>query len=129
MALAFSVPGVYFDQRPRAADTPLVRTDIAGFIGFESRVREVPDPGGAIRVDVAGVQLVVGGRSGRVEGRAIELAASASAIPLASGQSVVFAIVASGSGTLALATVKGSVAPTGSERPPEDGAVAIAVGT
>ena len=129
MALALPVPGVYFDQRPRTAEAPLVRTDIAGFIGFESRVREAPDPGGAIRVEVASVQLVVGGRPGRVEGQVVELAASPAAIPLASGECVVFAIVASGSGTLTLASVKGTPAPIGLERRPDDAAVAIAIGT
>lgn len=129
MALALTVPGVYFDQRPRVADTPLVRTDIAGFIGFESRVREAPDPGGAIRVEVASLQLLVGGRTGRVRGQVLELAANAAAIPLAPGQSVVFAVVAFGSGDLSLARVTGTPALSGLERPPDETAVESAVGT
>jgi hypothetical protein len=129
MALALSVPGVYFDQRPRVVGTPLVRTDIAGFIGFEPRLREAPDPGGAIRVDVAGVQLLVGGRTGRVKSQVVELAASAAAIPLVSGQGVVFAVAAFGAGDLSLAGVKGTPASSGLERPPDDAAVAAAIGT
>src|SRR3954469_10058942 len=113
MPLALTVPGVYFDQRPRAAGTPLVRTDIAGFIGFESRVRESLDPGGAIRVEVASVQLLVGGRTGVLRSQVLELAAGVSAIPLIPGESAVFALAAYGSGALSLIAVAGTVALSG----------------
>ena len=68
-------PGVYFEPRPRAPETAAVRTDVAGFIGFEPRVRDGTTPstlvgnppaGHAFRVDVAAFQLVVGSVRGMV---------------------------------------------------------------
>jgi hypothetical protein len=126
MAVAYSVPGVYFDQRPRTPEAPIVRTDIAGFIGFEPRVREVFDPAGAIRVEVSSLQLLIKDLPVRVNGTVLELAATPAAI-LSPGQSVVFAIVAAGD--LPLVKVPGSAAPSGLERTPDDNAVEIAVET
>jgi hypothetical protein len=72
-ASAYTIPGVYYEPRPRAEPRPLVRTDVAGFIGFETRVRDgttpsrmIEDPlsgsvvGHAFRVDLAGFQLPAG---------------------------------------------------------------------
>ena len=129
MATAFTVPGVYFDRRPRKAEAALVRTDIAGFIGFEPRVREVLDPAGAIRIAVSAMRLVVGGIPGGVSAGERTLAANAAAIPLVSGQSVVFALVAVRAGpALSLTEVKGAAATSGRERSPDDADVQAAVG-
>src|SRR5262245_24873095 len=128
MATAFTVPGVYYDQRPRSAEIPLVRTDIAGFIGFDPRVREAPDPAGSIRVDVSGIRIELNGVSGDLPPQQVTLAPAVAAIPLAVGESVGFSLAAIGSGTLTLATVKGSPATTGLEQVPSDGDIEAAVG-
>jgi uncharacterized protein len=67
MASPYSVPGVYYEPRPRALPPrPLARTDVVGFVGFEPRVRDGTKPthltgdppaGHAFQVDVIGFQL------------------------------------------------------------------------
>ena len=66
MAATYSVPGVYYEPRPRAEPRPLARTDVTGFVGFEPRgvdgstaTRLIGDPpvGPALRVDVVRFQL------------------------------------------------------------------------
>ena len=49
MAAAYSVPGVYYEPRPRAEPRALARTDVTGFIGFEPRVRRRHDADAAHR--------------------------------------------------------------------------------
>src|SRR5437899_12058037 len=106
--LAYHVPGVYQEPQPRAAETPIVRTDSAVFIGFDPRVRNgthrseltgSPVLGHDFRVDVAAVQLTVGAvRSFVPATRDFVLAhgdgtTGLPAIPIASGQSIVYALV------------------------------------
>lgn len=139
MAIAYQVPGVYYEPRPRTAEPPAVRTDITGFIGFESRIRDAgsvltgpiaaPD-GHAFRVDVRQFQLVMDdvGTVARVPGQTMTLSENAAATPITPGQSAAFAIVATGRGpVLTLVTVVGSIASSGAERPPDELAVQAVV--
>src|ERR1700757_349349 len=101
MTSTYSVPGVYYEPRPRAEPRALPRTDVVGFIGFEPRVvdgttptRLLGDPpvGHAFRVDVISFQLppeFFGGA--RITAPAVEdlvLSTNAASIPIAAGGSI-----------------------------------------
>jgi hypothetical protein len=107
MASSYTVPGVYYEPRPRAEPRPLPRTDVVGFIGFEPRVLDgttptqlVGDPpaGHAFRVDVISFQLppeLFGGA--RITVPAVQdlvLSANAASIPVAAGGSIKYALAA-----------------------------------
>src|SRR5687767_2960640 len=103
MPSGYQVPGVYFEPRPRAPAAPAVRTDVAGFIGFEPRVRDGTSPsrligrpvptGHSFRVDVATFRLDSGPVRGVVPGREdLLLSADPATIPLADGEVLVYAL-------------------------------------
>jgi len=135
MTVVYEVPGVYYEPRPRAPEPPVVRTDVAGFIGFEPRMRDagsmLTGPTGApvghvFRVDVRRFQLLAddAGTATIVLGQTLTLSENAAAIPTAPGQSAAFAIVASGRGpVLPLVAIAGTIATSGTERPPDEAAV------
>jgi hypothetical protein len=135
MAASYSVPGVYYEPRPRAEPRPLARTDITGFIGFEPRVVDATTPtqlvgnppvGHAFRVDVAGFQLppelFPGAHVFVPATRDLVLSANAATIPIAAGGSVAYAVVAvvDGKGVVQLCVVPGPVSSTGESAVPTD---------
>jgi hypothetical protein len=135
-APAYHVPGVYYEPRPRDEERTVVRTDVAGFIGFEPRVRNGATPSTlagtehAFQVDVAGFQLVVAGVRGTVKAtRDFPLSRSAVLpLPMAVGESRVYALAAAEKGgKLALVGAAGLAAASGGERPPDAGAIDSAV--
>jgi hypothetical protein len=135
MAVAYEVPGVYYEPRPRVPEPVVVRTDIAGFIGFEPRVRDggstltgpsAAPVGHVFRVAVNRFQLVVddSGTAAVVLPQTVTLSENAAAIPIAAGQSASYTIVASGkTPILPLSVVPGTIAASGFERPATDAAV------
>lgn len=135
MALAYQIPGVYFEPRPRQPEVPLARTDIAGFIGFDPRVLPATTASFAdatfyaFRVDVAGFQLVIDGVRARVPATTnFVLAAGPAPSPVAPGESIVYAIAAALQGqALVLVAAAGTAAATDFEWPPDDGVVDAAV--
>src|SRR5437870_2653070 len=107
MAFRYQVPGVYYEPRPRAPEAPVVRTDVAGFIGFEPRVRDgstpstllgspAPGPvGHAFRIDVAAFQVQIGGTRAQVPAQVdVVVSMAASSIPMAAGGSIAYALAA-----------------------------------
>jgi hypothetical protein len=105
MALQYQVPGVYYEPQPVRPETIPVRTDVAGFIGFEPRVRDgttesallgAPTPSGhSFQVNVTGFQLFLGGLRAQVPTTSnFILSQSNATIPLADGESIVYALVA-----------------------------------
>jgi hypothetical protein len=134
----YHVPGVYYEPRPRVSETPLIRTDIAGFVGFDPRVRNgsspsmltgFPPAGHAFRIDVSSFQVVVRGVSAMVPA-SIDLVLSESAftIPIAAGESIVYGLAAAErSGAIVLATAAGAPALSGGEIAPTDAVVDAAV--
>jgi hypothetical protein len=145
-AIAYHVPGVYYEPQPRALETPLVRTDVVGFVGFDPRVTNgatpsalswppaspppAPPTGHAFRVNVASFQLMVGAVRGRVPAaRDFVLSQNPAAIPVASGESIVYALVVRESGgVFSLAVLSGAATPSDSEQAPDDAALAAAFG-
>ena len=126
--MGYSVPGVYYEPSPRAAEVPIARTDVGGFVGFEPRVRDGSTPSSAAgyRVDVAAFQLVIGGARTRVAARA-DFPLSP-AVPLLPGQAIRFALVVVRAGaTVSLFSLPGSVGPDGGETAPTDAAIGAAV--
>jgi hypothetical protein len=143
MASRYAVPGVYYEPRPRAEPRPLARTDVAGFIGLEPRVRDGTTPsrllgdppaGHAFRVDVAGFQLPAGllggGRVAVPAARDLLLSASDTRIPMAAGGSIAYALAAVlDGGTARLAVAAGPVSPTDQPAPATDADIqALAAG-
>ncbi|HEX2572314.1 MAG TPA: hypothetical protein VH877_22405 [Polyangia bacterium] len=139
MAFRYQVPGVYYEPRPRAPEAPAVRTDVAGFIGFEPRVRDgstpsellgTPPVGHAFRVDVAGFQLELGGAR-EVVPAAVDLVVSQdlASIPMLAGGSVSFALVAARppGGGVVLLVVPGEASPLPAAPAPSDEQVEDAV--
>jgi uncharacterized protein len=142
---AFHVPGVYFEPQPRAAEPAVVRTDVAGFIGFDPRVRNGTTPsvagvGHAFRIDVAGFQHLARVDQG-VEappddfsfairaGSDVVLSASPVSTPILSGQSIVYALVAAERSVPApFVVVAGAAAASSRETPPSDVAIAATAG-
>jgi hypothetical protein len=106
MANLTDAPGVYYQPAPRTPEAPAIRTDVAGFIGFEPRVRDGSTPstligsppiGHAFRVDVAGFAVTVGTRLGAVPATTdFVLSADAASIPIGDGESILYALVAVG---------------------------------
>jgi uncharacterized protein len=145
-ATAYHVPGVYYEPQPRALETPLVRTDVVGFIGFDPRVTNGTTPstltwlpasppanppdGHSFRVDVAGFQLMVGSVRGTVPAtRDFVLSHNPTFIPIAGGSSIVYALVVRESaGVFTLDVLAGAAAVSGSERAPDDPALKAAFG-
>jgi hypothetical protein len=147
-AVAYHVPGVYHEPQPRAAEAVLARTDVVGFLGFDPRIRNgtTPSvvvlaalPGHAFRVDVAGFQHSVRSEPGLVEPGdfAFTVAAhpdyvlsqSTSSSPIASGQSVIYALVVIDTrGVSPLFKVAGFAAGSGFEIPPSDAQITTKLG-
>ena len=100
---ALRVPGAYGTRRPRIAREPLARTDVAGFVGFERRVRRAsanlaPDrqagPGHDFRVAVSACRVPVGDGEVRVAGDTqFELSADLASVPMGIGEAVRFALI------------------------------------
>jgi hypothetical protein len=116
VATALTVPGVYFEPRPRVESPSVVRTDIAGFIGFETRIRDgttssalvgTPATGHGFRIDVPAFEVAIDGRRVAVPA-AIDFVLSADSLStlLADGESVTFGVVVVAAGVRPLA-VKG----------------------
>jgi uncharacterized protein len=134
----YRVPGVYYEPQPRTPAPPAVRTDVAGFIGFEPRLRETPAGSRLIGVPaptahdfnvlVGGFQLVVGGVRGQVPAGPLTLSSGPGEGPIPDGQSMTYAVAAAQDGTaFALVTAAGPLAGPHAFAPPDDAAVAAAV--
>jgi hypothetical protein len=121
-----TVPGVYFEPKPRFEPPPAVRTDVAGFIGFETRVRDgstpsalagTPVPSGhGFRVDVPAFEVAIPPFEATAEENRIRVnvppatdfvLSQSNATPLLNdGESVVFALAVAAPG-IRLLTVAG----------------------
>ncbi len=129
MPVTYRVPGVYHEPRPRVPPAPAVRTDVAGFIGFEPRVRDGTTPsrltggppatGHAFRVDVAGFEIELAGAREQVPATVdLVLSEDPASTLLADAQSVVFALAAArDAGGVVLVVTAGTPAAT-TPRPP-----------
>jgi len=141
MITSYSVPGVYYEPRPRAEPRPLARTDVTGFIGFEPRVvdgttptRLIGDPpaGHAFRVNVNRFQLppeLLAGAHVMVPATAdLVLSKSDTAIPIDAGGSITYAVVAAVDSrlTATLLVVAGTASSTAESGPPTDEDIALA---
>ena len=142
---AYHVPGVYFEPQPRAAEPSLVRTDVAGFIGFEPRVRNGTTPsvaaaGHAFRVDVAGFQHLARAEQGMepppddfpfaiLPQRDYLLSEAPGSSPIVSGESIVYAlVVAERAGASPLYAIAGAPAVSGAETAPSDATIGAVAG-
>ena len=134
----YRVPEVYVEPQPRAPAGPAGRTDVAGFIGFEPRVRDgtttscltggSPPTGHDFNVDVAGFRLVLGGRPVTVPPtRDFDLSSDPVSVPLTDGQSIGYALAAVERGGAARLVVASGVAASGPGTAPGDSALAAAV--
>lgn len=136
MTIELLLPGVYQEPRLRSAEA-MPRTDVAGFIGFERRVRDgsspcelvgTPPVGHAFRVNVLACELRSTGVPRRLRIAAIEnlvLSQSAVGIPQVPGGSICYALVAVAVGateTAAVVVVPGASAATAFAEPPDDAA-------
>jgi uncharacterized protein len=138
---SYRVPGVYSAPRPRAPATLPIRTDVAGFIGFEPRVRDATPPsaltggpppvGHAFFVNVSTFQLHQYGVRVTVPAAPnLLLSQSASSIPISDGESIYYTIaVGDRRGTASLIVLAGSASASGTETAPLDADVATAVAT
>jgi hypothetical protein len=115
-----------------------LRTDVAGFIGFEPRVRDsvpasgltgTPPVGHAFFVDVSALQLNLGGQKVSVPATPrLLLSQDPASLLLDDGQSIVYAVVvATQFAQVSLIVVPGLAAATGTEPAPTDSMVAAAV--
>jgi hypothetical protein len=143
--MGYSVPGVYYEPRPRALPRPLPRTDVVGFIGFEPRVLDgttptqlvgTPPTGHAFQVDVVGFQLQpaqLGGVRAMVPAtRDLVLSRSDTAPPpMAKGGSIKYAVVAKlgDDGKVQLLSVAGLPSTTETSAAATDDAIAAAAAT
>jgi len=145
-ATTYHVPGVYYEPQPRAPEAVPVRTDVVGFIGFDPRVVNgtsastltwlplfpppSPPAGHAFRVNVASFRLATRKVRGTVPASTdFVLSESAVSIPIANGQSIVYALVArEKAGKLALAAAAGLADTSELEQPPDDAAIQVALG-
>jgi hypothetical protein len=134
MSFGLSVPGVYYTPVPRAPAV-FVRTDVAGFVGFDPRVRDgstpsqllgLPPVGHSFQVDVAGIQVVIAGRRFTLPATTdFTLSHDETTIPMPSGHSIVYTLVATAAkGESSLAAFAGMQASTGHEHPPSDAVIA-----
>ena len=141
MESRYSVPGVYYEPRPRALPRPLARTDVVGFVGFEPRVRDGSSPslllgtpplGHTFRVDVSGCQLaagLLGAASASVPAETdLILSQSLTQIPMAPGGSIRYALAATlgPTGKVGLLVVAGLASPVERAASAEDAAIALA---
>jgi uncharacterized protein len=135
--LALHVPGVYYEPQPRAVATPIARTDIAGFIGFDPRVRNgthgseitALPAGHAFRVDIAAFQLTIGNVRALVPATIDFVLSEGAGSPIAIGESIVYAVVVRQvSGSFVLAAVAGTPAVSDREQPPTDADVRTVLG-
>ncbi|HEX3864907.1 MAG TPA: phage tail sheath C-terminal domain-containing protein [Stellaceae bacterium] len=144
MATRYAVPGVYYEPRPRAQPRPLARTDVVGFVGFEPRVRDgssatqlIGDPpvGHVFRIDVTGFQLppklLNGVRASVPAATDFVLSQNASAIPIASGGAIRYALAAvlNGDGSVRLLSLAGSVSAVATAAAPTDDDITAAAGS
>ena len=138
MTLAFATPGVYEEVPVRRPPTPLPRTDVTGFVGFERRVRDASDPsrllgappvGHRFAIDVAPLRLRIDGREAEVAAtRGHVLSESTTSIPIAAGGSAAWTIViARVGGEVSVASVPGAVVPDLRAREPDDDIIATAL--
>ena len=145
-ATTYHVPGVYYEPQPRAPEAVPVRTDVVGFIGFDPRVVNgstpatltwapgfpppSPPAGHAFRVNVASFRLATRKVRGTVPAATdLVLSQSAVAIPILSGQSIVYALVArEDAGRVVLEVAHGTADASGLEQPPDDAAIKLALG-
>jgi hypothetical protein len=113
-----------------------LRTDVAGFIGFEPRVRDSIPPseltggaaptGHAFFVDVSALQVTIHGRRINVPATPrLLLSEDAASIPVADGQSIVYAVVVAARLTQAELIVVAGAA--GAEQQPANDAVEAGV--
>jgi hypothetical protein len=138
-AASYRVPGVYQGPMPRAPDELPTRTDVAGFIGFEPRLRDSVPPsqllGGATPtghsffVDVNGFSIRRGLLRTTVAATPrLLLSQDPTSTPIADGQSIVYTIaVGDKSGTASLIVLPGAAAVSGTEIAPDVDAVQTAV--
>jgi uncharacterized protein len=141
MAPRYSVPGVYYEPRPRAQPRPLARTDVVGFIGFEPRVLDgtvptqligSPPIGHGFRVDVIGFQLaagLLGGTRAAVPPvKGLVLSQDPASIPIAAGGSIKYALVAvlGNDGKVQLLVVAGPASSIEQSAATTDDAIALA---
>jgi hypothetical protein len=136
---SYRVPGVYAAPRPRAPATLPARTDVAGFIGFEPRIRDASPPSGltggsppaghAFFVDVSSFQLHAHGMRATVPATPrLLLSQSPSAIPIADGESISYTVAAGERrGVASLIVIAGDAAASGTETAARDDDVAAAV--
>jgi hypothetical protein len=136
---SYRVPGVYGATQPRAPTTSPLRTDVAGFIGFEPRVRDSVPPsqltggatptGHAFFVDVNALQVTISGQRISVPATPrFPLSQNTGSIPVPDGQTIVYALVVAARLTQAvLIAVAGTPSVSGTEQAPPDDAVAAAV--
>jgi uncharacterized protein len=144
MTSTYSVPGVYYEPRPRAVPRALPRTDVVGFIGFESRVTDgttatqllgSPPVGHSFRVNVISFQLpkaMTGGVRATVPATTdLQLSGSPTSIPIVAGGSIRYAVVAilDATGAVTLRVVAGvpSAEPYAGS-PTDDDIAAVAAG-
>jgi phage tail sheath protein FI len=143
MSIAYAVPGVYYEPRPRALPRPLARTDVVGFIGFEPRVRDGSTPchlignpplGHAFRVDMLSFQLGPGllgaGRVTVPAAKDFMLSQADATIPLPPGGCITYTLVATltSNGRVQLLAVVGPSSSTDRCAPPTDEAITTAAG-
>lgn len=141
MTYELTLPGVYQEAVVRSADA-MPRTDVAGFIGFERRVRDGSTPcgltpisgppiGHAFQVDVLACELRVPDTKRRLRVSAttdLVLSQAPLTIPLPAGGSICYAIIAVALGTTDDATlivVPGVALATIYALPPDDDTVAL----
>jgi hypothetical protein len=136
---AWRVPGVYGATQPRLPTVLPLRTDVAGFIGFDPRVRDSVPPsemtgspqptGHRFAVDVNALQVnVLDQRVSVPAAPRLMLSENPASIPIANGESIIYTIVVAVRLTTAsLVVVAGTQAATGTEQAPSDSAIADAV--
>jgi hypothetical protein len=133
-----AVPGVYYEPRPRSPAAPLVRTDVAGFVGFEPRVTNGTTPsrliydtsetglaleGHELNVDLAGFFLDVGATCLWIPPVTnLPLSAGADWRPVDGGEGIVYSLVAArnASGTSRLLVLPGERANLNHQQPISD---------
>jgi phage tail sheath protein FI len=127
MATSYSVPGVYYEPRPRAVARATPRTDVVGFVGFEPRVLDgttptqligSPPTGHAFQVNVNQFQLpreLLGVRATVPPATDLRLSSDSTSIPVGSGGSIRYALAAAleDDGTVRLLVVAGPASTIG----------------
>ena len=147
-ARPYRVPGVYAARRPRPPEAPPLRTDVAGFVGFEPRLRDATPPSSltpstapgagpkdrahAFAVTVAGFRVALSEATGLMvavpAAPRFVLSESDTTTLIEDHEGITFAVavmVRAGAGLLVSAT--GTPGDAGHEVPPEDADVLAAV--